>query len=100
MDFDDEYVMLLWLLYRRWNTKRRNRRYWIHPIISERREKGFFFYTLWPQLKGDDEKFLNFTKMSQASFNELLGAVQQELTKNTTTEDSIPPEEKLVIAMK
>jgi hypothetical protein len=37
--------------------------------------------------------------MSQGSFNELHGAVQQELTKeNTTMRDSIPPEEKLIIA--
>jgi hypothetical protein len=94
----DEYVMLLWLFYRRWNTKRRNRRYWIHPIISERREEGFF-YTLWPQLKGDDEKF-NFTTMSQASFSELLGAVQELTKENTTMRDTIPPQEKLVIAIR
>jgi hypothetical protein len=60
-----------------------------------------FFYTLWPQLKGDDEKFFNFTRMFQASFNELLCAAQQKLTKeNTTMRDSIPPEEKLVIAIR
>jgi hypothetical protein len=100
MDLDDEYVMLLWLLYRRWKRKRINRRYWIHPIISERGERGLL-YTLSPQLKGDDEEFFNFTRMSQAYFNELLGTVQQELTKeNTTMRDSIPPEEKLVIAIR
>jgi hypothetical protein len=39
--------------------------------------------------------------MSQACFNELLGAVQQELTKeNTAMRDSIPPEEKLVISIR
>jgi hypothetical protein len=35
------------------------------------------------------------------SYNELLGAVQQELTKeNNTMSDSIPPEEKLVIVIR
>jgi hypothetical protein len=60
-----------------------------------------FFHTLWPQLKGDDEKFFNFTRMPQASFNELHCSVQQELTKeNTMMRDSIPPEKKLVIGIR
>jgi hypothetical protein len=50
-------------------------------------------------LKGDDEKF-NFTRMSQASFNKLLGAVQELTKENTTMRDSILPEEKLVIAIR
>ena len=59
------------------------------------------FLILRPQLKREDKKCFNFTSMSQASFNELLGAVQQKLIKeNTMMRDSICPEEKLVIAIR
>ncbi|KAG8238229.1 hypothetical protein J437_LFUL017258, partial [Ladona fulva] len=39
-----------------------------------------FFYTIYPCIKEDEAKFLNFCRKSPASFDELLGILRNSLT--------------------
>lgn len=73
---------------------------WVHPIVNDRLSKGHF-YTLFAEVREDNEKFFNFTRMPMASFDELLGYIKEKITKkNTRMRTSIPPEEKLVITLR
>ncbi|PIO35509.1 hypothetical protein AB205_0091080 [Aquarana catesbeiana] len=45
---------------------RRRRRYWIHPIIVNRDTRGQF-WAMFQNLRGYDDKFFNYTRMSIAS---------------------------------
>ena len=49
--------LLALLLYRRrMKKKRKNRLIWVHPINQQRLEVGAF-YTLFPDLRKDEDKF-------------------------------------------
>jgi hypothetical protein len=50
--------------------KTRNRRVWVHPMLSTRLTMGAF-YTLFNDLREDDGKFFNYFRMSPRSFDEL-----------------------------
>jgi hypothetical protein len=50
-------------LYLRGKYKKRERQYWIHPMLAVRYLEGSF-YTLFEKLKSHDSKFLNYFRMS------------------------------------
>ena len=62
-------VIALFLLYHH-RKRRRVRLHWIHPEIQKREEFGAF-YTLFNELRDDENKFLNYFRMSASSFEEL-----------------------------
>lgn len=100
-DSDDDLLFLITagLLYNK-IKKKKKRKYWIHPIINERKNRGFF-YTLYDELNGDPDKFFNFTRMSRETFQELLSIIKDSCSKrNTTMRESIPVEEKLLITLR
>lgn len=98
-DDDSFFLISAVVLYNR-IKKKKTRRYWIHPIIRDRKNKGFF-YTLYNEIKEDPEKFFNFTRMSKASFQELLLIIKDQCSKNNTImRESISAEEKLLITLR
>lgn len=93
--------LLSLLLYRR-RAKRRqkNRQIWVHPI-NERREDVGAFYTLFPDLRNDEDKFFNYFRMSIASFDELHIRLKSKIQRqNTTMRNSIQPVEMLAITLR
>lgn len=100
-DSEDDLFFLasIGLLYNRMKKKKR-RKYWIHPITSGRKNKGFF-YSLYSELMEDPEKFFNFTRMSRETFQELLTIIKDSCSKrNTTMRESIPAEERLLMTLR
>nr|CAI5821389.1 unnamed protein product [Callosobruchus analis] len=61
------------------NKKRKNRRWWVHPINSERYLHGHSV-TLLPRLRSDPEKFFNYFRMCPRSFDELLNFIKDQIT--------------------
>lgn len=45
------------------NRRRRRHRFWVHPIITQREERGQF-WTLYEDLRAHEDKFFNYTRMS------------------------------------
>lgn len=79
---------------------RQNRRWWIHPIISERSIRGKFV-TLYRKLQMHPEKYLEYYRMSLNSFNCLLSAVKNQLERtNTVMRESIGVDEKISITLR
>ncbi|XP_027233858.2 uncharacterized protein [Penaeus vannamei] len=98
---DVEEVVCAWVLYRRLQRRRRRqRRYWVHPILKDRLTYGMFF-TLYPKLREYEPKFFNYMRMSIKSFDDLLEQIQDDISSTSTMmRDCISPEEKLVITLR
>ncbi|XP_040199369.1 protein ANTAGONIST OF LIKE HETEROCHROMATIN PROTEIN 1-like [Rana temporaria] len=78
----------------------RRRRYWVHPILANRDERGQFII-LYEDLRGHEDKFFNYTRMSITSFDELLGLTYHSLERqNTCFRASIQPAQRLLITLR
>lgn len=96
-----EEAACVWILYRRYKARRRRqRKFWVHPILCDRLTHGCFV-TLYPNLRKYEPKFFNYLRMSISSFDELLEIVKDDLAgSENVVRDSISPEEKLVITLR
>ncbi|GBO29403.1 hypothetical protein AVEN_86459-1 [Araneus ventricosus] len=98
---DRKRVIAIWSLYRRRkNRKRRNRRYWVHPI-NQRRDEAGIFALLFEELRADENKFFNYFRMSVASFDELHNRLKYNIQKqNTNFRNCIQPKEMLAVTLR
>ncbi|KDR11617.1 hypothetical protein L798_13943 [Zootermopsis nevadensis] len=91
----------MWFLHcRRKKSKRGNRMYWVHPINQRRVEIGVF-YTLFEELRRDENNFFNYFRMSISSIDELLGRLKYSLQRqNTKIRNCNQPVEMLVVTIR
>lgn len=100
MDIETEALFLLLTIRRRQRRPKKKRRFWVHPLLSERLEKGLFA-TLYKDLEQDDDKFFSYFRMSRKSFHELKSIIYNEICGlNTTMRRCISVEEKLAITLR
>ncbi|XP_063586006.1 uncharacterized protein LOC134763464 [Penaeus indicus] len=98
MDSEEEALSLLILLRRR--RRRRRRALWMHPITASRLTHGQF-YMIMSDLRADDDKFFDYFRMTQESFNELLAIIGPHIRKDSThLRKSIPAEERLAMTLR
>lgn len=91
-------ILSVLLVYRRRRLRKRN--WWIHPIICNRKSEGMF-HTLHSKLKKYADKFFEFYRMSQNSFDILLRTVSPSLKKkDTKLREAIGVEEKLSVTLR
>ncbi|XP_005108687.1 protein ALP1-like [Aplysia californica] len=82
------------------SSEKRKRRFRAHPINQERERRGVMA-KLYPQLCDDEDKFYNYARMSRASFEELLIAVQDDIRKQDTNfQQAISPRERLLLTLR
>ena len=80
--------------------KKRKRRFWVHPIVANRLLRGQF-HILFEELKDDDAKFLNYFRMPQAAFDELVTTITPSIVRqNTVMRAPIPPVESVAICLR
>ena len=74
---DDDFLFLLigTVLNKRIKRKKKHR-FWIHFIISERQNRGYF-YTIYNEIIKDREQLFNFTRMSRETFQELFSVIRK-----------------------
>lgn len=76
-----------------------NKRRWgVHPINQLRREHGFFDNLCKEMSLNDDETFFNFTRMTTAQFDNLLGMIQPIIQKFSN--NAIPPTCRLLLTLR
>ena len=98
MDFDETAVVCALLL--KFRERKRKRKYWVHPIYSERRLKGQF-YVLFNDLRQNPEKFFKYSRMSVDSFDELCELMRPTITyQDTNWRLAVPPEERLMVTLR
>ena len=97
---DREQLLALLLYRRRLKRKRKTGLIWVHSI-NQRREEVGDFYTLFPELRNDEEKFFNYFRMSISSFDELHNLLENHTQrKNTRLRNCIQPVEMLAITLR
>ncbi|CAF4863328.1 unnamed protein product [Pieris macdunnoughi] len=81
----DEETLLLLLLRRRRRQKRRRqtRSLWVEEILMYREQDGNFF-TLYPSLRRNENKFFNYFRMSTAPFDELTTILKASISRRDT----------------
>lgn len=96
-EMDVNTFLIFYWYYRR---RQRNRRFWVHPILTQRSNLGIF-RNLMNDLRRDESKFCNYFRMSMTTFDDLLKRVNEDLKKrDTNMRKSITPEEKLAICLR
>ena len=73
------------------------RRYWIHPINQNRPLFGEF-HQLFQELKADDERFMQYTRMSVNSFEQLLMAIRPAI-EEFGIRTPVTAEERLLVTL-
>lgn len=82
------------------DRRSRQRRFWTHPLISQRLSVGYFTQ-MYAELRIHPEKFYNFTRMSVTLFDDLLERFQPRLTRmDTVMRRSVLPEERLLVTLR
>nr|CAI5833291.1 unnamed protein product [Callosobruchus analis] len=73
----------------------------VHPLNRVRSDYGEFHH-LFKNVRKDDERFFQYTRMSQNTFDYILQKVEPRLTKNWCNlhKQPILPEERLVITIR
>jgi len=80
--------------------KKRQRRFWIHEVISRREELGEY-HRLVHELRHDPERFRRYFRMSTSQFDMLLGLIGPEIAKlDTNWRRSVSPAERLAITLR
>ncbi|XP_069810666.1 uncharacterized protein [Dendropsophus ebraccatus] len=101
-------ALLTWLVSRRFGEqdtlkeepRSKRRRYWVHPIVSARPERGQF-YQLYTDLRRYPDKFQNYCRMTIATFDPLLADLRPGLLyRDTVMREAISPEERLLVTLR
>lgn len=94
-------VLLNWYRRRQRSRRRRNRRFWVHPMNQES-VRSSTFEKLFENLKNDEKMFFNYFRMSIESFEKLLNLLENlSLPKcNTNMRKCITTKMKLAICLR
>ena len=87
-------------LYLRRKYKKRERQYWIYPILAVRYLEGSF-YTLFEKLKSHDFKFFNYFRVSVSTFEFLVARLSDRIRgQDTAMRACVPPKEMLAATIR
>lgn len=82
------------------DKEKKPRRFGIRENLKNRKQLGEY-YTLFPQLCDNEEKFLEYFKVSQNQFHTILGKIKQSIKKeNTIFKEALRPGEKLAVCLR
>lgn len=90
----------MYLYSRNRRAKKKNGKFWVHPLIADLSAKGLFnlFYC---DLRKYEEKCFNYLRISISSFDELFDILKDDLTgQHTNMRDCISPVEKLIVILR
>ncbi|GBP80564.1 hypothetical protein EVAR_37668_1 [Eumeta japonica] len=97
-DFDEDLQFLLAM--KLLKSKKKKRRYWVHPINRGRQDKGEF-HRLVRELESDDEKFHQYFRMNQAQYEEIHSLIEGDIKKvHTKFREPIGTKERLALCLR
>ena len=81
--------------------KKIQRRYWVHPMLTEREDYGAFHTLIQKQIMKDDKKFEKYFRMKKETFNKMLHILESKLKhEDTNMRKSISPAERLAVTLR
>ena len=93
-------VLLLSLLLLRKRKQRKPRRFWIRDIFKSRKLQGDYHNLLQEMRLTDNEKYFNYLRMSNDTFQKLLNIVGPRLTKVYCVREPISAGKRLVLTLR
>lgn len=75
------------------------KQYWIHPILRQRHEYGFY-HAIFPVISLDSSRFRNYFRMTPIQFEELLTLVAPLITKQTVVREPISAAQRLCVTIR
>lgn len=79
---------------------KKNRRFWVHPLVSARLLKGAFT-SLFTDLCNDEDKFFNYFRMSRRSFDELSSRIGDVIRcRDTNMRLAVNPVEMCAVTLR
>jgi len=93
-------INLIKIIIQLFHKKRKTskRKYWVQPMLLQRKSKGHFNNLFQFIKNNDDEQFFKFTRMTVRQFEMLLEIIQESLRKRSICE-SLSPEHQLCITL-
>ncbi|KAL4126780.1 hypothetical protein QTP88_010989 [Uroleucon formosanum] len=99
-DEEDVAIPILWFLLREIEQEKNKKKLWVHPLNLRRTENNTIKCFI-HELRNDECKFRNFTRMSTDTFDYILEILNDEIRKpDTNFRKSITPEEKLLVTLR
>ena len=101
MSADEEEVIvpILWSLLLNIEEDEKQKRMWVHPLNKKRTTNNLIKCFL-RELRNDDLKFKNFTRVSPETFDYILNIISEEIQKaDTNFRKSIKPDEQLLVTL-
>ncbi|XP_077492061.1 uncharacterized protein LOC144102756, partial [Amblyomma americanum] len=84
----------------RWRRRQRRRpRWWVRPVFAVRKEEGLYHTAMRRMREGDHDLFYKFFRMTPQLFDEVLGLVSPDLTRQHVVREPLEPGERLAIAL-
>lgn len=79
--------------------KHRKRSCWVSTIFRERHRHGFYHAVL-PNVRMEDLRFQNYTRMTAIQFEELLSIVGPDIKKQRVIREPIHEEQRLILTLR
>ncbi|XP_077508521.1 uncharacterized protein LOC144119877 [Amblyomma americanum] len=77
-----------------------SRRWWVRPILQNRKSESEFYTAMPLLISGDKEYFKKYFKMTPEKFEELHALVEEPLTKDHTIREPLPSRMRLAITLR
>ncbi|KAK3767377.1 hypothetical protein RRG08_049746 [Elysia crispata] len=84
---------------KRLRVAKRKHRFWIHPILNKRKEYGAFYHLV-RELELDEEKYIEYFRMSPQQLDMLLSYVGPLITKQRAVREPIDAKQRLAICLR
>lgn len=75
------------------------RRFWVDDYFLSRSETGEFGRSF-EELRKDDQKFFEYTRMTQSTFDYILKFIETQLHKYSNFRECISPQQKLILTLR
>lgn len=80
-------------------NNKRKRKFWVSKIFAERQRHGLYHATL-PNIRLEDLRFRNFTRMTTTQLEDLLLIVGHDLKKLYVVREPINEEQRLLVTLR
>lgn len=79
--------------------KYKKKKYWVAEIFENRAVYGFY-HAIFPMLRLEDSRFINYCRMSATEFEKLLCLVEPTISKQYVVRDPISAPERLALTLR
>ena len=100
MNLSSEDLLILLALHRRRKQRKYRKKFWVHRIFAERKEKGEYNNLVREMRLHDHKVFVKMGRMTPSQLEELTNWVAPLIIKDSVHREAICPEERLCLTLR